>query len=523
MTRWSSSSFLSLPAMVALGPSRCLIEKIRSASVAMTFSLLLAMCSDAQQTAVRCAGGMTIRGTVVSNDGKPIGRASIHLDSQQPSNDFQAKSDADGAFVFTALTKGNYSLSADTKDSHSPLTTIDVSADHCMEDVRLVLKMTGPTPGRAASGPLQQAMQFADQPNFAIAGVTDWTAIGGHGSDSTLRTSEQLARETRDLKNEPPGEVTGSAHGEIVAAGKDEQPSSRDRESGDSTQERERLHKLLKSDPSAGLYRKAAELDETARDPLSAVHEFEQAARLDPSEQNYFEWGSELLLHRAVWQAQEVFRKGTDAYPDSVRMQTAMGTALFAGARYDEAARRLCKASDLNSSDPTPYIFMGKIQIAAPNGLACVGPKLASFAQREPENAIANYLYAMSILKRQETSPDSVAVAQAQSLLTKAISADPTYADAYLQLGMIAASESSFEKAIGLYQKAIDANPKLADAYYRLGMAYDRTAQPAKAKEAFLLHDRITQEQAEATERQRKEVKQFLFKLSGTADDEAQR
>ena len=43
-------------------------------------------------------------------------------------------------------------------------------------------------------------MEFADKPNFTVAGVTDWTAVGGHGSDATLRTSEALARETTTLK-----------------------------------------------------------------------------------------------------------------------------------------------------------------------------------------------------------------------------------------------------------------------------------------------------------------------------------
>ena len=43
-------------------------------------------------------------------------------------------------------------------------------------------------------------MEFFDKPNFTIAGVTDWTAVGGHGSDSALRTSEDLARETLTLK-----------------------------------------------------------------------------------------------------------------------------------------------------------------------------------------------------------------------------------------------------------------------------------------------------------------------------------
>ena len=105
----------------------------------------------------------------------------------------------------------------------------------------------------------------------------------------------------------------------------------------------------------------AGELDESEGDPLAAVHQFEQAVRLDPSEENYFEWGSELLLHRAILQAQEVFQNGAKAYPKSVRMQTALGTALFAGAHYEEAAQRLCDASDLSPADIETYIFMGKI------------------------------------------------------------------------------------------------------------------------------------------------------------------
>ena len=85
---------------------------------------------------------------------------------------------------------------------------------------------------------------------------------------------------------------------------------------------------------------------------FTAVHEYEQAARVDPTEQNYFAWGSELLLHRAVWQAQEVFRQGAKAYPKSARMLAALGTALFAGDLYDEAAVSLCASFRLEAGRP---------------------------------------------------------------------------------------------------------------------------------------------------------------------------
>ena len=98
---------------------------------------------------------------------------------------------------------------------------------------------------------------------------------------------------------------------------------------------------------SAELYRLAGELDEKLGDPLGAVRELEHAVRLEPSEANYFAWGSELLLHRAIWQAVEVFESGLKAYPKSARIETALGTALFAGALWlaDYPAARIAAFS----------------------------------------------------------------------------------------------------------------------------------------------------------------------------------
>jgi tetratricopeptide (TPR) repeat protein len=190
-----------------------------------------------------------------------------------------------------------------------------------------------------------------------------------------------------------------------------------------------------------------------------------------------------------------------------------LGAALFAGARYDEAALRLCNASDLNPTDPEPYIFMGKIEIAAPNTLACVEQKLARFVQEQPENSFANYFYAMALLKRQQQSPNRQTVQEAERLLTKAVTIDAKCGDGYLQLGILSASERNLENAIDFYKKAVAANPQMGEAHYRLGVAYDRMGESAKAKQEFQIHDEVKKQQAEAIERQRREVKQFLVVL----------
>jgi tetratricopeptide (TPR) repeat protein len=190
-------------------------------------------------------------------------------------------------------------------------------------------------------------------------------------------------------------------------------------------------------------------------------------------------------------------------------MLAALGTALFAGALYDEAAASLCSASDLNPADPEPYIFMGRIEMAAPKPLACVEPRLARFVQRQPGNSLANYLYAMAIWKRQEQAPDQ-ALEQVETLLEKAVAIDPKCGDAYLQLGILYFSRRDPKQAIGFYLKAIEADPQLGEAHYRLGVAYDRFGLPEKAAQEFQLHDEIEKSQAAAVERQRREVKQFL-------------
>jgi tetratricopeptide (TPR) repeat protein len=409
-------------------------------------------------------------------------------------------------------------------------------------------------------------VEFADKPNFTIAGVTDWTAVGGHGSDTTLRTSEALTRETLTLKAE------GSSTTGPAKAAEDSQSetqlravlastpasfvanhqlgefylySGRYRDSlpllesanrihpddysndydlalacegiGDFKHAKEIVDGLLVHSNNGDLHRLAGDLDEKLQDPLGAVREYEQAVHLDPSEQNYFEWGSELLLHRAVWQAQEVFRQGVQAYPRSARMLTALGSALFAGARYEQAAVSLCDASDLNPSDTEPYIFMGKVEMAAPDPLPCIKTRLARFVGERPESALANYLYAMSILKRQRQSANHEAIKRAEGLLHKAVALDAKYADAYLQLGILSYSQREFEEAIDFYNKAIEANPQLDESYYRLGIAYDRIGEQAKARQEFQLHDAIEKQQADAIENQRREIKQFLIVQSEQA------
>ena len=495
-----------------------------------------------------------IEGSVRDAAGKPVAGAAVMAEEARTHAKLATKTDADGGFAFPALAAGSYALSAERSGVPGRAAARVALGDGDRKRIELILMP-------------QEQMSFSDAPDFTVAGVTDWTAVGGHGSDAILRTSEDLARETAALKAQNAGQRTAVANGEsesklraalasspgnfaanhqlgefYLNAGRDTEAlplleaayrldaTNEDNErdlaqayqaAGEWKQAREHVEHLLIRNHDGDLHRMAGDLDEKLGDPLAAVGEYREAVRLEPSEQNYLAWGSELLLHRAVWQATEVFRNGVKAHAKSARLLTALGTALFAGAVYDEAAQRLCEASDLEPASDEPYIFMGKVEMAAPAALPCIETRLARFARERPDSSLANYFYAMALLKANQLSTNKATAERVESLLQKAVALDAKCSDGYLQLGILAATQHEYAKAIPLYAKAIDIDPQLSEAHYRLGVTYDRLGEREKAEREFQIHDELQKRQAAAVEQERRDVKQFVV-VNGEAKPVAQ-
>jgi tetratricopeptide (TPR) repeat protein len=510
---------------------------------ALVICLPSAGCSAARAQQVKA---VLIGGVVNEVNGNPVPDALISL---QPSG-LVTRTDAHGSFALVNVRPGKYTLRAEKADEYA---SKEISTDDEMAQIILML---------APNSARKESMEFADKPNFTVAGITDWTAVGGHGSDASLRTSETLARETTTLR--PAGAVpahTTDRESQLRAAAaaspgsfaanrelgrfclqnKDYReavvpletafridPANKSneydlafayKEAGDLKRSQEHTRHLLAKENTAEIHRLAGDLDEAMGDALSAEREYETAVHLDPSEVNEFTWGAELLVHRAVWPAIEVFRKGVAADPKSARMLSALGVALFASAQYEEAGQHLCRAAELDPQDPAPYMFLGEIEIASPAPLGCAEQKLARFTQAEPRNARAKYYYAMAILKRQGIPSNTADIEYARALLLKATELDPKLGEAYLQLGILSMDKKEYRQSIDLFKKAVGANPQLGDAHYRLGVAYQRTGLAVQAKQEFEQHDAIEKAQAEAVEQKRTKVKQFMVVLQGQSAD----
>ena len=299
---------------------------------------------------------------------------------------------------------------------------------------------------RAQAPSSQSPPPYFDPPDFIVAGVADPSAHGGHGSDPVFRSSQDLANATARLG--------------------------------------------------------AGAVPDT--NPLETARALQRAAERDPSEPNLFNWGAELLTHRAADQAVEVFSKGHRLFPHSTRTLLGLAVALYSRGSYDTAAQAFFEAADLDPADPAPYRFLGRVSSAAITGLDGYAARMQRFARLHPDNAWANYYYAATLPR---TSPKT------RELLEKAVRLDPNLGEAFLMLGTLDADEGNLAKAIDAFQAALRSSPQSEEAHYRLAMAYRKTGDTREAQKELELYQELQKRSAEAQERERSQIQQFVFGL----------
>jgi len=268
---------------------------------------------------------------------------------------------------------------------------------------------------------------------------------------------------------------------------------------------------LLTKKNTAELHNLLGEIQEKSGEFITAAKEYETAAHMEPSEDNLFDWGSELLLHETLAPAIEVFQQASTRYPHSPRLLIGLGMALYSRGNYDEAVKALLQAADLSPSDSRAYLFLSKAYDRSPEQVNDVIERFHKFSELQPDNAQAQYYYAMSLWKGKRAQDPNLDLNQIQSLLKKSVTLDPKLGEAHLQLGNVYSDENKHAEAIPEYLLALKLNPDLADGYYRLGQAYVRTGEKDRAQEQFQIYQKVRTQHMADLDKQRAEVRQFVY------------
>jgi tetratricopeptide (TPR) repeat protein len=392
-----------------------------------------------------------------------------------------------------------------------------------------------------------QVLEYSDEPQFTVAGVTDPGNVGGHGSNVTQPTKEALARETASLAKETPdsrgngGGATelpkvapedfvgnweagqkllqsGRAKDAIVyleralqlrpdAYGADYSLAMAYLQTGDPKRAEDLAKRIPREKETAESHALLAEIKEAEGRPLEAVKEYELTALMAPTEAHIFAWGAELLLHRADAPAAKVFGMGHQLYPKSIRMLVGLGATAYAQDLNEEAALWLLAAIALDPADARPYLFLGKVQEVAKSEPEEWVEVFRRYAVLRPEDARAHYYYAVALEKERHGEQD---FAERSAELGKAIAIEPRMGEAYLKLGLLEEEKGELGKAVAVLQKAVDYTEMPDEAHLRLAQVYRRMGETEKARKESKLYEEVAESKKEKMKRERRELGEFV-------------
>jgi tetratricopeptide (TPR) repeat protein len=279
---------------------------------------------------------------------------------------------------------------------------------------------------------------------------------------------------------------------------------------------RETVQHLLKQKDTGELHNLLGQIDEKDGKFVTAADEFEIAAHMDPSEDNLFDWGGELLLHRTYEPAVDVFRAASVRYPNSPRMFIGLGMALYARGLYEDAVTALLKAADLAPAEPRCYLFLSKAYQSSPGQADAVIQRFQRYAELEPNNALAQYYYAVSLWKGKQADGSGLDVQKVESLLKRSIELNGSIAEAHMQLGNLYADQHQYDKSIPEYVRALELDANLPDAHYRLGTDYVHLGQKDRAQAEFAVYQKLRAQHLADVDKERAEVQQFVYSSKNT-------
>jgi tetratricopeptide (TPR) repeat protein len=256
-------------------------------------------------------------------------------------------------------------------------------------------------------------------------------------------------------------------------------------ETGSKQKSREIVQSLIRRQDKADLHNLLGDIEESEGRVNQAARQYELAARMDPSEKNLFDLGSDLLKHRSFSPALKVFQFGVERYAASAELRVGLGIAFYSLGQYDQAVQTLCQAVDADPKDTRALDFLGKMYDISPQYAEQVTRRLAHFASIYPDNSAANYYYALSLRKRSLNAAAETEQREAETYLVKAAKLNPEFADAHYELGLLYEDEKRDQDAIRQYELAVACQSGLAKAHYRLGRLYQKSGRELLAQKEF--------------------------------------
>jgi tetratricopeptide (TPR) repeat protein len=275
----------------------------------------------------------------------------------------------------------------------------------------------------------------------------------------------------------------------------------------------ELTRRALWKGPSGALYNMLAELDEGAGKYVEAVENYQRAVEAEPSNEDYyFDLGMEYLSHFTFGPALEVYRVGTQKFPQVAREYLGLAFSHYAVREYPQAADAFTTALEIDSESPAVLRAWNTVLSSlSPADWATILPRLSRLVAGHPQNADIAFYYGAALFRAEFAKGPEGHLDQARTFLEKAVKLRANFAAARIELAGLYAAQKEEQKAVDEYIEAIREDPKADIPHYRLGQIYRQmnkldlaTAELARYQELSRLHE-------EEIKRSRSAIQQFVL------------
>ncbi len=254
----------------------------------------------------------------------------------------------------------------------------------------------------------------------------------------------------------------------------------------------------------------AADAFEASGDSIKAVLNYQEAVKLDRTQQQYrLSLAVELMQHHTFKAAAQVLEQAVSDFPGSSRVQTALGLAYYLEDDQASASAALLRAISLDNTFDPPRVYLSQIALTQNDApTKDVADTLCRYADAHAADAHANAVCGALRLKANE-NPDQQIL---QRLASAAHSAPNDalcrceYGKALTELHDLTSARKEFEACVALEPGSVEAHFRLSRVYRQLGMS-------GPALEQSRLRDAAEQRQSAANEQRYRNATAFLVSL----------
>jgi tetratricopeptide (TPR) repeat protein len=231
---------------------------------------------------------------------------------------------------------------------------------------------------------------------------------------------------------------------------------------------------------------------------------------LEPSEENAWTLGEELLRHWTFAAAAVEFDAAAHKFPDSARLRAGLGAAYFGDMKY---ALAIPVFADLLVSFPDSASYASMLGMSCEAVTDVSRPRcsaLLQYAQSHVSDARASIWAAQFLLRKSGSEAPRPTV---ESLIRAALKADPDLPEAQFYMGSFLQDDGHWAESIPYFERAVSLRPQYAQAHYRLALACWRTGRKQEGEVQMELMKKYSHEDEEQRDNHLKQIVTFVVDI----------